>query len=176
MTLVLNFYGGPGSGKSTLAAGTFAEVKWKGIEAELVTEYAKDKVWEEHYAVLEYQNYLFAKQLHRLERLRDKVEVIITDSPLLLTLVYGNNVPDVFRSYVTYCYSTWNNIDVFLDRQKPYSPVGRVQKTIEEARAIDEQIQQLFQTIKMPLIQLPGSKETTQTVVRMILSALSEQH
>ena len=46
MTLVVNFFAGPGAGKSSMAAGLFAELKFRGVNCELATEYAKDKVWE----------------------------------------------------------------------------------------------------------------------------------
>ncbi len=45
-TLVVNLLGGPGSGKSTTAADVFARLKWQDINCELVTEFAKDLVWE----------------------------------------------------------------------------------------------------------------------------------
>jgi adenylylsulfate kinase-like enzyme len=41
---VINLFGGPGTGKSTLAAALFTDLKMKGINAELVTEFAKDLV------------------------------------------------------------------------------------------------------------------------------------
>ena len=47
-TLVVNLFGVPGAGKSTGAAYIFAMLKMYGINAELITEYAKDKVWEEN--------------------------------------------------------------------------------------------------------------------------------
>ena len=46
--IVVNLIAAPGSGKSTIAAGVFEELKWEGVNAELITEFAKDKVWEEN--------------------------------------------------------------------------------------------------------------------------------
>ena len=42
--LVVNLFGVPGAGKSTGAAYVFSKLKMKGINAELVTEFAKDIV------------------------------------------------------------------------------------------------------------------------------------
>ena len=39
---MVNFYAGPGSGKSTMAAAIFSRLKWKDVNCELVTEFAKD--------------------------------------------------------------------------------------------------------------------------------------
>lgn len=44
--LIVNLFGVPGAGKSTGAAYIFSRLKMLGINAELVTEFAKDKVWE----------------------------------------------------------------------------------------------------------------------------------
>ena len=80
-TLVVNLFGTPGVGKSTGAAYIFSELKMRGINAELVTEFAKDKVWENNDEVFKNQAYIFGKQSYKMSRCRDKVDVIITDSP-----------------------------------------------------------------------------------------------
>lgn len=80
-TLVVNLFGTPGAGKSTGAAYIFSELKMRGINAELVTEFAKDKVWENNDEVFKNQAYIFGKQSYKMSRCRDKVDVIITDSP-----------------------------------------------------------------------------------------------
>lgn len=50
--IVINLFGGPGSGKSTGAAYIFSQLKMKGINCELITEYAKDKTWEKNFVAL----------------------------------------------------------------------------------------------------------------------------
>ena len=46
-TKIINIFGNPGSGKSTIAAYLFTALKSRNIEVELVTETAKDLVWDE---------------------------------------------------------------------------------------------------------------------------------
>ena len=60
-TIAINFFGAPGSGKSTLSAIVFAKLKMMGVNCELVTEFAKDKVWEKNNEALSNQIYIFAK-------------------------------------------------------------------------------------------------------------------
>ena len=88
--LVVNLFGAPGAGKSTGAAYIFSKLKMAGINAELVTEFAKDKVWEESKAVFQNQAYIFGK---------------------------------VFNSY--------DSMNVFINRVKPYNPSGRFQTEAE---------------------------------------------
>lgn len=45
-TIVVNLIGSPGTGKSTIASELFAKMKWEGFDVELVSEYAKELVWE----------------------------------------------------------------------------------------------------------------------------------
>ena len=56
--LIVNLFGSPGTGKSTGAAYIFSKLKMAGINAELVTEFAKDKVWEETHAPFKNQLYM----------------------------------------------------------------------------------------------------------------------
>lgn len=136
MTKVLNFFSGPGAGKSTLAAGLFHELKKKNINCELVREYAKDVVWEGRIHLLENQIYIFAKQLKRQVDLKDKVDYIITDSPLFLSLYYADNLTRAFENLVLEEYNKFDNINYFVNRTKEYNPAGRLQ-TEKEAMDID---------------------------------------
>lgn len=58
-TFFINIIGSPCSGKSTVAVNLFAELKKLGTEAELITEYAKDCVWENSIDTLEDQIFVF---------------------------------------------------------------------------------------------------------------------
>lgn len=93
-TTVINLIGAPGTGKSTLASELFALMKWQGYDVEIVSEYAKELVWEERTETFKNELYLFAKQHHRMFRLKDKVQYIITDRPLILSLFYNYKYGD----------------------------------------------------------------------------------
>lgn len=141
---VLNLYGGPGSGKSTRAAELFAFLKKKGNDVELVTEYAKEMVYENRLDVLASdQLYVFAKQNRKLERLRKAgLEYAITDSPLLLSRVYaGPEVPAELHMLVESTYASYDNINLFLNRppRSKYKRQGRLQD-YEAAVVIDKTI------------------------------------
>lgn len=147
---VINLYGGPGTGKSTTAAELFALMKRAGYRVELVTEYAKDLTYDKRTNTLSDQLYILAKQNARLSRLVGQADVVITDSPLLLGLVYAK--PNYFPSYpglMADVFDQYDNVNIRLirDPEKVYSNLGRTQ-TEEEAKALDEVIYQVWQQQK----------------------------
>lgn len=135
-TLVINLIGGPGSGKSTCASGIFYQLKKLGVNCELALEFAKDKVWEESLKILDDQLYVFGKQYHRLFRLNGKVDVIITDSPLLVSILYNKTPSEYFDKLVVEQYHTFNNLLFFIDRAETYQTEGRLQ-TKDESMELD---------------------------------------
>jgi len=129
---VINFFGGPGIGKSTSAAKKFYDMKQEGKNVELITEYAKDMVWENRNNILDDQLYLFAKQHRKLERLRDVVDYVIVDSPLIMSMVYIKD--DYYKNLKPLIYEAWNSFDnanILLKREKEYNPIGRLQTELE---------------------------------------------
>ena len=138
---VINLYGGPGTGKSSCASDLFALMKWKGVNVELVDEYAKELSWEGNADKLEDQLYIVAKQNRKLWRLKDKVDYIITDSPITLAPLYAKEsyMPKYFENLTHEVFQTYDNINIYLKRSKPFSPIGR-HHTEEQSKEIDQLI------------------------------------
>lgn len=154
---VVNLFAGPGSGKSTTAAGVFSLLKLHGINAELSTEFCKDLVWEKRDVAMENQYYIWAKQYHKLFRLKDQVDVVIVDSPLLNSLLYGNgNISSHFYALVTTVFKQFDNMNFYINRVKPYNPKGRTQ-TEEEAKRIDANTKRLLQSTELSFEEVPGN-------------------
>lgn len=130
-TKVINLFGNPGSGKSTVASYIFQELKSRGYEVELVTETAKDLVWDEDWKRLSNQMYVFSTQLHRVDRLIGKVEYVITDSPLLMQIGYYKcrslPAPNHFKKLCIAYNNKYNNINICLKNNKTLSQVGRAE-------------------------------------------------
>lgn len=156
---VINFFAGPGAGKSTTACGLFYQLKIAGYNVELVTEYAKDMTWEQRYNILDDQLYITAKQNRRLARLRGSVDLVVTDSPLLLGMHYAT--PDFLNgSYQKMLFELWNtydNVNFFINRKKEYNPIGRNQ-TEAEAIVIDLKLRNFLEETKLPYNIIPGNE------------------
>ncbi len=147
-TIVINIAGGPGSGKTTVAAEVFSMLKEKGYDVENVSEFAKELVWEGRDEAFNDRLYMHGEQNHRLMQMNNKLDYIITDSPLFLTAIYNNYyLKDKFpKSYndmidlVTYeTFNLYNNKVYFLERNTDYKTVGR-REDEDTATKIDEGI------------------------------------
>ena len=171
--LIINLFGGPGTGKSTGAAYIFSKLKLAGINAELVTEFAKDKVWEEAHAPFENQLYIFAKQYFRITRCENKVDVIVTDSPLLLSLIYNNQerFGEHFDALVTSLFEYYNNYNVMLHRVKEYNPVGRFQ-TEEESDEISKQIENMLNDLAIKYHSFDGDLAGYDAIANEVISLI----
>jgi predicted ATPase len=149
MTTYINLFGGPGVGKSTTAAELFARFKKQGKSVELVTEFAKDLVWENRQSTLEIQPYVSMKQFRNLARLKGKVDYVITDSPLIKDSVYARryatDLPQAYHELLFFLHGNLgDSINILLTRQHSYDSEGRYQ-TEEQAVEIDKELQFLLE-------------------------------
>ena len=143
MAIVINLFAGPGVGKSTTAARIFAELKLMGINCEMALEFAKDKVWEESFKTMDDQIYIFGKQFHKIWRLKDKVDVIITDSPLPISIVYDKENSQAFHTLIMEQFNKFANFNFLLERGSEYQIEGRMQ-TEEEAKEVDKTVKRVL--------------------------------
>jgi GTPase SAR1 family protein len=149
MTTYINLFGGPGVGKSTIAAGLFHFMKRNDYDVELVTEFAKDLVWEDRASTLQIQPYVSMKQFRNLARLQGKVEYVITDSPIIKDSVYARRfAPDLPQSYHELLKFLHNHlgdsINILLTRTHAYDTNGRLQ-TETEAVELDKELKFLLE-------------------------------
>jgi AAA domain-containing protein len=158
---VINLFGASGVGKSTTAAATFAKFKLEGQHAELVSEYVKGWAWEKRVPGKFDQVYLFGKQARRESLLYDKVDYIVTDSPLWLSAFYEqryvgreiispavHNFLDYSHEHGVVHYNFW------LRRTKPYDPRGRFESK-EGSEENHKLLREFLDKHAVPLIDIP---------------------
>ena len=147
MTTYINFFGGPGVGKSTAALDFTLYMKKSGFKCELVTEVAKDLVYENRHTTLSIQPYVTIKQYRNLARLNNCVDYVITDGPILMGCFYAKlhqtNLPDSYVEFVKDLHLSMKTINVLIERKFKYQTYGRLQ-TYEDAMAIDSEIKKLL--------------------------------
>lgn len=163
---VINLFAGPGVGKSTTCAALFAELKYCNYNVEMITEYAKDAVWEKRGPkVLEAQEYVFGKQSFRQSRVASEVDFVVTDSPLLLSVIYAKD--DYLKNLsalVLEKFNQFENLNIFLKRNKPYNPKGRIQNE-EEAKEMDRKILALLNEMEIPFYELVFSRDNPDKII-----------
>lgn len=148
--VVINLWGAPSSGKSTNAAGLYYLMKLGKFKVELIHEFVKDMIYEEHLSVLNDQNYIFANQNRMIQRLSDKVDYVITDSPLPLSLYYVKQMNNNyliknpgFESIVWSIFNNYNNINIFLKSNHDFEHHSRLHNK-EQAVEIEKDIKNLL--------------------------------
>jgi hypothetical protein len=142
---VVNLFGGPGVAKSTLASGIFFHLKRNHVNCELVSEYAKELVWTKNYEDLNDQIFVFGVQQHRLRVLHNKVDVIVTDSPILLSLAYGTYRTENFDNLILEVFNRYNNVNLYVERTTTYQPIGR-RDNEESAKGVDIHIKHVLES------------------------------
>jgi len=138
-TVIINMLAGPGVGKSTQSAHLFYELKKRHINVEITNEYAKFLVYEESYKKIKNQLYLFAKQHNQIYRLNGIVDIIIMDSPLILSAIYDLNKSSELKDLIMYEHNKLNNLTYFLQRETEYKAEGRYHN-LEQAIEVDNKI------------------------------------
>ena len=147
-----------------------------GINAELVTEFAKDKVWENNTEVFKNQAYLFGKQSYRISRCKDKVDVIVTDSPLPLSIFYNNDpsLTENFNKSVMDVFNSYNNLNYLLLRTKPYNPIGRHQSE-EESDALKEPMVKMLKDRNIQYKEVDGDIHCYDQIVEDVVNIMKKQ-
>jgi hypothetical protein len=164
MTAVINLLAGPSAGKTTNTHALMAYMKEKRMNVECALEYAKDVVWKnpgyEKFA-LDDQISLFATQNARIYPLIGQVEFVVTDCPLLLSLVYlpqshckfhvnRQSWIESFNDIVLKTYHQYSNINYYIERgDRKFVQSGRVHDE-EQSRQKDTEVLDMLVKYQIP--------------------------
>lgn len=169
-TIVINLFGEPSAGKSTAAMDITAELKRVGVNAEYVSEFAKDKVYEHNEEVFAHQEYLFGKQSFKMGRVNGQVQVIVTDSPLLFNVLYNNDneiLGEDFNKAVIRMFHSYDNRNYVLTRYHKYENEGRLQNE-EEATEVRCGLLDLLHSLNIQYECCTSSAEDCMKIVNKI--------
>ncbi len=145
------------------------------MRTEIASEFAKDLVMEERFTTMKNQVYILGKQLHRIKRLENKVDVIITDSPLLFSILYKPDWLSVnFENLVLELFNSFDNINYLVERYKKYDNFGRIQSE-NEAIKKDKEIKFLLDKNKIGYNIVDGKRIGTIFIVQDVIKKLSKE-
>ena len=110
-----------------------------------------------------------------MSRCRDKVDVLVTDSPLLLSILYNSDetLGEPFNEVVANVFKSFNNINCFLHRVKPYNPKGRHQSE-EEANALIPILRNILTKYDVSYDEYDGDEYNYDRIVDKVLRHLKE--
>lgn len=154
-----------------MAAALFSDLKKRGFNAELVTEYAKDKVWEHNDTVFSNQVYILGKQSYRVSRVAGQVDVIITDSPILLSAIYNPDpeIQNELEALTVKMFNQYNNLNIVLKRTFPYQKEGRMHSE-EQSSEIYQKIIECLNQNGIGYSVFDNKDDTQQTLMDIIVN------
>ncbi len=170
-TLVINLIGGPCSGKSTIAAELFARLKKMGLCCELVSEYIKDRIYEENQTLVKHQIALFGMETYGLDNKLNKVDIIVHDGSLLNNIVYDRSNDKEFHKFVTHQYHKYNNLDFFIERGTiGFEEYGRIHN-YEQSKELDIKIKETYHNADAKYIEIE-SRDAVDKIIPIVLKNL----
>jgi len=173
-TKCLNLFAGPGSGKSSIGTGVFSLLKLHLISCEFTGEYAKTLAWEGRLNMKVNSLKIFAEQHHRQFILDNEVDVIVTDSPLLIASAFRKPFDELFHALVAREFKKYDNMNYFILREKPFIQKGR-KESEEEAKQLDHDIFSLLEREQILFTSVVGNYEAINTITNDILKRLGKK-
>lgn len=175
--LVVNLLGEPGAGKSVTSAGLFYELSINGFRAELIHEAAKGYAWETpkdkdgnsmFHPVFRQQILLLGEQNRLLERVKGKRDIAITDSPLILPILYQpENYLSGFESIAIEQFNVYNNLNILLERNHSFDGEGRVHDE-EQSKDVKNSLKNLLEKHNIPYISLKTHDNIHKEIMNII--------
>jgi hypothetical protein len=168
---VVNFCAGPSAGKTTNALELASMLKRARLNVGYIPEYAYELVLQENWTALDDQLHVLGEQAHRQYRALDKLDWIVTDCPLFLTLHYSQQANKKFQDTAvshwkyalnqlalqTFC--RYDNLTYFVERgDRQFLQAGRVQNE-EESKKIDGSVLKILEDSTIPYKRVRYAKE-----------------
>jgi hypothetical protein len=176
-TKIINLFAGPGAGKSTIASGLFYDLKKQNISCDIPYEFPKELAWEESKNRITDQFYVIANQHRGIVRSYGKVEYIILDSPILLSLIYKNNYTtgypsslykENFDKTIIDIHKSYENINIFLNRPKNnFKNDGRFHSK-DESDKLDKDILTMLKSIGEKYLTVDVNNKTIKNIENII--------
>lgn len=168
--LIVNLFGGPGSGKTSSCSAVYAALKAQHKKVGFAREVAYDMIVAGRAHMLQDQIWMFAKQRRYLLDVSKDNDVVITDCPLLLSLIYGDHESESFKQLVLEEHNKHENLNIFLNRPKAnFSEYGRVHN-YEQSVAFDMKMKEMLVYYNQPFTIVDVDLKTTGTILSLLNS------
>jgi deoxyadenosine/deoxycytidine kinase len=178
MSKVINLFGGPGIGKSSIANGLTYKLKKKHISCDNPYEFPKILAWDENHSAIRDQLYVLANQHRGIVKSYGKVDYIILDSPILLSLIYknyykSNEYPatlygESFDKMILDVHNQYDNINIVLNRSIGVHNEKERYQTLEQSMLLDIEIENTLIKHNLPYIKVDVNDDTVNQILSII--------
>ena len=179
MSKIVNLFGGPGIGKSSIANGLTYKLKKKHITCDNPYEFPKVLAWDENHSAIKDQLYVLANQHRGIVKSFGKVDYIILDSPIIVSLVYrsvykGLEYPatlygDSFDKMVLDIHNQYDTLNILLKRTDGGFNEKERYQTIDESKMLDDEIEKTLVKHNIPYTTIEVGDETVNNILKILL-------
>lgn len=172
-TLVINLIGGPCSGKSTIAAELFARLKKMGVHCELVSEYIKDRIYEENQTMPKNQIAIFGMEHYNISNKLGKVDVIVHDGSFINNIIYKTEENKYFDDLIISEYKRFWNLDFFIKRGNiEFETYGRIHN-LKQSKELDKIIKETYDSYELSYIEVE-SRDAVDKIIPIVLKEINQ--
>ena len=180
MSKIINLFGGPGVGKSSIAAGITYKLKKNHIDCDQPYEFPKLLAWDENHSAIQDQLYVLANQHRGIVKSYGKVDYIVLDSPILLSLTYrnyykGTDYPsnlygETFDTMVLDIFNQYDNINIVLERADGKHNDDERYQNLEESKELDKVIMNSLIDNNIPYHTIKVGENTVNDIIKLIVN------
>ena len=172
-TLVINLIGGPCSGKSTIAAELFARLKKMGVHCEWVSEYIKDRIYEENQTMPKNQIAIFGMEHYNISNKLGKVDVIVHDGSFINNIIYKTEENKYFDDLIISEYKRFWNLDFFIKRGNiEFETYGRIHN-LKQSKELDKTIKETYDSYELSYIEVE-SRDAVDKIIPIVLKEINQ--
>jgi hypothetical protein len=178
MTKIINLFGGPGIGKSSIASGLTYKLKKKHITCDNPYEFPKLLAWDDNHSAIRDQLYVLANQHRGIVKSYGKVDYIILDSPILLSLTYRNYYKSneypatlygkTFDNLVLETFNQYENINILLERGEGNHNEKERYQSLDESKELDKAIELSMIKNNIPYYVVKVGKNTVKDILKIL--------
>ena len=178
MSKIINIFGGPGIGKSSIAAGITYKLKKNHISCDQPYEFPKLLAWDDNHSAIQDQLYVLANQHRGIVKSYGKVDYIVLDSPILLSLTYSNYYKgteypsslygESFDKMVLDTFNQYDNINIVLDRADGVHNNDERYQNLEESKELDGVIENSLIENNIPFHKIKVDDDTVDNIMKLV--------
>jgi hypothetical protein len=178
MSKIINLFAGPGTGKTAIAAGVLYELKKRHISCDAPYEFPKVLAWDDNQSAIKDQLYVLANQHRGIVQSFGKVEYIVMDSPIILSLIYknyynGTEYPsslytELFDKMVLDIHSQYENLNIVLKRGMGVFNKTERYQDLGQSIELDYMIMDTLDLNEIPYMELEVDENTVNRILIML--------